>query len=743
MPNNVQQINFHVSGMHCASCAANIQRRLKKLPGVKEATVNYGNHQAAVSFDPHATPEYEIGQTVAKLGYKAHIGVHDHGDLTEKERVEELRQLRQRLFVSFPLTVLLLIGAMVPGAPDWLRQSWLMWILATPVQFWAGKNYYLSAWSALKNRTANMDTLIALGTSVAYASSAFSIVYENQLAALGISQLAYFETSATVITLVLLGKFLELRAKGQAATAMKRLLKLEAKIAHVFQKKTWQDLPLTDVRVGDRILVKPGEKVPVDGNIVSGSSAVDESMVTGEGLPVEKKAGDQVIGATMNTSGAFEMEARRVGDETMLAQIVRLVEEAQGSRPPVQNLADKISAYFVPIVIALSLLTFGLWLFFGPDPVWAHALVSMVSVLIIACPCALGLATPTSIMVGIGKGSELGILIKNAEALELGRRVQTIVFDKTGTLTEGKPRVQDIQMMRTFSVQEQQELLGRVRTIEERSNHPLAKAIAQYINDKGIPSAETAPEIIDVPGKGVRAKDTIGQMNIGSASLLAQENIQIDADQAQFMPVNMSRVYVADNHEALVSFSIADTIREESASVIAALNHQGIQTIMLTGDTREAAQHVQRELKLSQVIGQVLPQEKEQRIKELQQQKKGVAMIGDGINDAPALAAADLSIAMGQGTDVAIATAGVVLLRPDLRLIPVTLALSRATMKNIWQNLAWAFGYNVLLIPVAMGALAPIWGITINPIWAGAAMAFSSVSVVLNALRLKTFRSHI
>ncbi|MFA6512269.1 MAG: heavy metal translocating P-type ATPase [Patescibacteria group bacterium] len=730
-------ISFHVSGMHCASCAANISRKLKKMPGVSDAAVNYGNAQATVVFDPHHAHEKGIGMAVQKMGYKAHIGVHDHGDLSEQERNAELKRLRVKLAVAIPLSLLLIFGAMLPQAPSFLTNPWFMLLFATPVQFWAGSQFFLSAWSALKSKTANMDTLIALGTTVAYGASVAFVVFRSTFERYGIEDLMYFETAAAIITLVLLGKFLELRAKGQAATAIKRLLNLEAKTAHVFRNGAFTDLPVTEVTRGDRMLVKPGEKVPVDGVVLSGTSAVDESMVTGESLPVEKNEGDMVIGATINTSGAFDMRAERVGKETMLAQIVRLVEEAQGSRPPIQNLADAISAYFVPAVIALSLVTFGLWLAFGSEPAFPHAIVSMITVLIIACPCALGLATPTSIMVGIGRGSELGILIKNADALERGRHIRTVVFDKTGTLTDGKPSVQVMRVAEGIADGEQKAILARVRAAEERSAHPLAKAIAAFIASKRIESYEGSTDIQDIPGKGIRVQDAAGELFIGTAAFLEEHGATIPAEWTGG-DIRGSRVYVSEGKRAIALFAIADTIRAEAKDVIAMLTKRGIRSVMLTGDTDDAARSVQKELGITDVIARVLPQEKEQRVKELSG-KGAVAMVGDGINDAPALAAADLGIAMGAGTDVAIGTAGVVLLQNNLRLVPSLVALSRATMRNIWQNLGWAFGYNILLIPVAMGALVPLWGISISPVFASAAMALSSISVVLNALRLKRF----
>lgn len=753
-------LSFHVSGMHCASCASNISRALNKAEGVSEATVNYANEQATVHFDSKKITPEMIAQEVARVGYKANIHAHDSLDLSESERAAELSLLKKQLGVSGAFTSLLLIGAMLMlpeslSVLGFLKNTWVMWALATPVQFWVGKRYYQSALAALKNKTTNMDTLIALGTSVAYFYSVFVVLANNWLIQLSLPAHVYFETSATIITLVLLGKFLELRAKGQTSAAIKKLMGLQAKVAHLKKDGRILDVPIEEVKVGDVLLVKPGEKVPVDGIILKGQSSLNESMVTGESLPREKSEGDAVIGATLNTSRSFEMRAEKIGTETMLSQIIELVKSAQGSRPPVQKLVDTVSSYFVPVVIVLSILTFGIWMIFGPAPQFLYALISMISVLIIACPCALGLATPTSLMVGIGRGANAGILIKNAEALEVANTVTAVVFDKTGTLTEGKPAVQDVlygddllsvakKLKWNTSTKElaQNTLNQLVFSLESSSHHPLAQAVVNFFSpDKKLRVLETT-DLEDVSGKGIVGKVDGMQLLIGTHKFLTENKVVLEekllSESRQWQAEGKTVSHVAAGGKHLMSLSIADEVKAASKEVIALLKQKKIQSIMLTGDNTITARAIAKKLGITQVQAEVLPQDKEKIIRQLHQDGEVVAMVGDGINDAPALAQADVGIAMGGGTDVAMESAGITLLRSDIALVPQALNLSHATMKNIRQNLTWAFGYNVILIPVAMGILYPIWGIQLNPMLASAAMAFSSVSVVLNALRLKS-----
>lgn len=736
MSNN-QSISFHVSGMHCASCASNIQRKLRKTTGVNDASVNYANEQAAVMFDTTKLKPETIADAIASIGYTAHIDAPADSDIADSERAAELYNLKIKLIVSGILSILLM-ASMIPGLPMVLHNPWLMWVLATPVQFWAGKRFYQGAWSGIKNFSANMDTLVAMGTSAAYFFSAFVVLFETWLTSQGVSTHIYFEASAAIITFILLGKYLEIRAKAKTSAALKELLGLQAKTARLQRNKEWIEVPLEQIQVGDILLVKPGEKVPVDGTITQGESAIDESMVTGESLPVSKEKGDSVIGATINQSGSFQMQATKIGSDTMLATIIRLVQQAQGSRPPIQALVDTVASYFVPAVIVLSLLTFMAWWLFGPEPSLLMALVSMINVLIIACPCALGLATPTSLMVGIGRGAQAGILIKDAQALEIANKVKAVAFDKTGTLTKGKPEVQSSSYAQSFSVLE---VDSAILAVESLSHHPLAQALIAFVSSKKT-KKHIALNFKDHAGKGVSASVGKNTVLIGTQNFLQSQKVVIDTvlkstaltwqEQAQ------SVAHVAINGKHAGVYGIADAVKDSSKEVIHILKKMHITPVMITGDNKATAEAIAKQIGIDQVRSEVLPADKEQIIRELRKEHGVVAMIGDGINDAPALAAADVGIAMSGGTDVAIESAGVTLLRSDISLVPTALDLSKKTMRNIQQNLFWAFAYNVLLIPVAMGVLYPFTGIILNPIMAGAAMAFSSVSVVANALRLKS-----
>ncbi|HKY73694.1 MAG TPA: heavy metal translocating P-type ATPase, partial [Patescibacteria group bacterium] len=708
----MMKTTFPITGMHCASCAVNIQRTLSKMKGVASANVNYANEQATVEYDESCCNENGLSKTVESLGYKAHIGAKNNEDIAEQERAKELHILKKKLFVSAILTILLLVGAMIPFAPaTLLKIPWIAFLLAAPVQFWAGWQYYQTTWSGLKNRTANMDTLIALGTSVAFGYSVAVMMFEKQLLSLGLRADVYFEISATIITLILLGKYLEIRAKGQTSEAIKKLIGLQAKTARLIKNGKEQEVPIEHIQVGDILLVKPGEKIPVDGVITEGDTAIDESMVTGESIPVHKRVGHKVIGATINQSGSFQLRAEKIGAETMLAQIIKLVQEAQGSRAPIQKLVDVISSYFVPTVIVISLLTFLVWFNIGPEPQFIRALISLISVLIIACPCALGLATPTSIMVGTGKGAEVGVLIKDAEALEVAGKVRAIVFDKTGTLTEGKPQVQGVIFV--DGIKNKSRLLSQIYSIEKKSHHPLAGAIVQYVQKDA--KAISIEAFRDISGFGVSAMDGKEVVHIGTESLMKKEGISIPTNlykkAVQWKKEANTVSYIAVNKACLAVIAIADSVKPAAQKVVAELKKRGIQTVMITGDNTATAEAIAKKIGIDSVFAEVLPQDKEVKIRELKRQGKIVAMVGDGINDAPALAAADVGIAMGNGTDVAIESAGITLLRSDIALVPIALQLSRSTMRNIKENLLWAFGYNVILIPVAMGALYPLFGI--------------------------------
>ncbi|NCS97505.1 MAG: copper-translocating P-type ATPase [Candidatus Pacebacteria bacterium] len=741
-PNNTQKgesLSFHVSGMHCASCASLIQRSLKKTPGVSDANVNYANEQATVVFAGEKINTQRISEAVKKAGYTAHMDDDAAGDLAEKERTIELKQLKQQLLVSLGITIVLM-SLMMPFIPSQLHNPYFAMFLSAIVQFWAGRRFFKGAWSGLKNKTANMDTLVTLGTFVAFTYSTVVTLFSDWFVLSGIETHVYFEASAAIISFILLGKYLEIRAKAQTSSAIKKLLGLQPKTALVKQSGTWIETAITEVIVGDIILVKPGQKVPVDGVVMSGETSIDESMITGESFPVTKKIGDTVVGATINESGSIEMQATKVGSDTMLASIITLVKQAQGSRPPIQALVDVIAAYFVPVVIILSVLTFVTWLVVGPEPRFIRALVSMINVLIIACPCALGLATPTSLMVGMGRGASLGILIKDANALEVANKVKAIVFDKTGTLTQGKPIV---VAEKVYS--EEKKLMSILHGVEEKSHHPLASALADYAAKKM--ENKTALKISafkDVSGKGVEAFVGKASVLIGNMKHLHENMVAVSEDAKDFFAEYSAKghtvVFMAIDGQLSAVFSIADTLKENVAAMILELSEMGIASVMITGDSEKTAQAIAKQAGISQVLSEVLPHQKEEAIRNLRTEYEYVAMVGDGINDAPALATADVGIAMGGGTDVAIESAGITLLRSDVNLVPTSIKLSKATMSNIRQNLFWAFGYNIVLIPVAMGALYPIFGVVLNPMLAGAAMAFSSVSVVANALRLKRTR---
>lgn len=733
-------VSFHVSGMHCASCASNIQRKLRKTTGVEEASVNYANEQATVIFDSKKAGQKDIEKAIKSIGYVAHFDNDLNADLAEKERDRELKSLKTTLYLSGALT-LILISTMLPGMPMFLSNPWLLWLLATPIQFWAGKRFYKGAWSGIKNGSANMDTLVALGTSVAYFYSVAATLFSDWFTQHGIEQHVYFEASAAIITFILFGKYLEIRAKARTSSAIKELLNLQAKTAMIRKGDNWVEVPIEKVQVGDIVLVKPGQKIPVDGIVIEGESAVDESMITGESMPVSKKKGDKVVGATMNQSGSLQIRAEKIGAESMLAGIIRMVKAAQGSRPPIQALVDTISSYFVPAVIITALITFALWMIFGPDPRFPLALISMINVLIIACPCALGLATPTSLMVGMGVGAKNGILIKDAGALEIANKVKAVVFDKTGTLTEGKPTVQDAQIFHADKTQ----ALTMLKAIEELSHHPLAQAIVSYVDSQR--DGKTLKKIAvsafkDIPGRGVEAKINGQNILVGNQALLTEKKLSISDKDLKIIN-NLAEqghtvvLMTIDGKLALI-LGIADKLKPGAIETIKKLKEMGIECIMLTGDNRKAGETIGREVGITEIVAEVLPDQKERVIRDLRKRFSVLAMVGDGINDAPALASADVGIAMGGGTDVAIESAGITLLRSDIGLVPKALKLSKATMTNIRQNLFWAFAYNIVLIPVAMGALYPFFGVLLNPMLAGGAMAFSSVSVVFNALRLKT-----
>lgn len=732
-----ETVDLQLIGMYCAACAAKIEKVVSRMPGVSEANVNFAMETARVEYNPAEVSLGDIQQRVEKLGYQA-VSKRETLD-QEGHRKEAITKQKRKLLISAILS-LPLLWAMVSHfsftswiwMPDLFMNPWFQLALATPVQFYIGKQFYVGAYKALRNKSANMDVLVALGTSAAYF---YSLYLTIDWAAAGASvhhgPEMYYETSAVLITLVIMGKLFESMAKGRTSEAIKTLMGLQAKTALVVRGGQEITIPIEQVMAGDLVLVKPGEKIPVDGKVVEGTSAVDESMLTGESIPVEKKAGDAVIGATMNKNGRLTLEATKVGKETALAQIIKVVEEAQGSKAPIQRVADVISGIFVPIVVGIAVVAFLVWFFWVTPGNFAHALEIAIAILVIACPCALGLATPTSIMAGSGRAAELGVLFKGGEHLESTHKIDTIILDKTGTVTKGKPELTDVEVNDI----DEEVFLRLVGSAEKSSEHPLAEAIVAGIEARGIqlPAVE---HFEAVPGYGIRANVEGHEVLVGTRKLMAQHNVAIDSVLARMSELETEGktamlTAVDGRYAGLVA--VADTIKETSRAAVARLKQMGIEVIMITGDNERTAQAIAKQVGIDHVLAEVLPEGKADEVKKLQQQGKKVAMVGDGINDAPALAVADIGMAIGTGTDVAMEAADVTLMKGDLNSIPDAIYMSRKTMSNIRQNLFWALGYNSLGIPIAaIGLLAP---------WvAGAAMALSSVSVVMNALRLQRMK---
>jgi len=750
-----RKATFGVTGMTCASCVNHVEKNLRKLPGVVAAEVNLATEKATVEYDPAIAGPSDLKRAVEGAGYEVveaeAQGMTEQIDTGVAGR-SELVTLRNKMTFALVAGALILLASIPTWSgfplrdwfawvPEWLQNPYLLWALATPVQFWSGWQFYTGTWAAARHKTTNMSTLIAVGTSAAYLFSVGVILFPAFFAAAGQAEL-YFDTAVIIIGLILLGRFLEARARSRTSEAIKKLLGLQARTARVVRDGQEVDVPIEQVQGGDIVVVRPGEKVPVDGVVLEGRSAVDQSMLTGESIPVEKGPGDEVIGATLNKVGSFRFRATKVGKDTALAQIVRLVEEAQGSKAPIQRLVDVVTGYFVPAVIGLATLTFVVWFLVGPEPQLNHALLNFVAVLIIACPCALGLATPTSIMVGTGKGAESGILFRSAEALETLHKVGAIILDKTGTLTAGKPVVTDIVSSDGLA---EPELLRLAASAERGSEHPLGEAIVERAKELGL-ALEDATDFRAVPGRGIEARVGERPLLLGNLQLLRERGVALDGleDRAATLAAEgKTPMCVAADGSAAGLIGVADTLKPNSRDAVAALRRLGLEVYLLTGDNRRTAEAIAREVGIDgdKVLADVLPDQKAEKVKELQARGLKVAMVGDGINDAPALARADVGLAIGTGTDVAMEAADVTLISGDLAKIPTAIALSKATMRNIKQNLFWAYAYNTLLIPVAMGVLYPLFGIFLSPVLAAAAMATSSVSVVSNALRLRRFRA--
>jgi Cu+-exporting ATPase len=733
-----------IEGIVCASCVQKIEKALLEVRGVVKAAVNLATGRARVEFLPSETSVAEFRRTIESTGYKVLEVPADAAseDIERAARLKEYRTLRLRFLSGIVLALVIFIGSMhhwFPWAPRFLGNFYFLWFLTTPVQFLIGWPFLRGAWKSFRHRTADMNTLVAVGTLSAYLYSAAATVFPSFFQQAGIAPVVYFDTSAFIIALILFGRLLEARAKGQTSEAIRKLAGLEPKTARVIRDGAEIDIPIGEVRVGDLVLVRPGERLPVDGVVEDGRSTVDESMITGESMPVSKVPGDEVVGATLNKSGSFRFRATKVGKDTALAQIIRLVQEAQGSKAPIQRLADVIAGYFVPIVISIAVATFVIWFDFGPAPPLTFALLNFVAVLIIACPCALGLATPTAVMVGTGKGAENGILIKGGESLETVHRVDTILFDKTGTLTKGEPEVTDIITLPSFP---QEELLRLAAAAEKRSEHPLGEAIVRKARERNVAIGEPR-EFQAVEGHGVEATVEAKKILLGNSRLMADRGVEIGELRKKAEDLSgegKTVMFAAVDGKPAGLLAVADTLKDNSVEAVAGLRKLGLEVVMLTGDHRKTAEAIAAQAGISRVIPEVLPENKVQEIKKLQEAGRRVAMVGDGINDAPALAQADIGIAIGTGTDIAMEASDITLIRDDLRAVASAIALSKRTLKIIKQNLFWAFFYNVVGIPVAAGVLYPFFGLLLNPIIASAAMAFSSVSVVSNSLRLRRFK---
>ncbi|NWF63551.1 MAG: heavy metal translocating P-type ATPase [Chloroflexi bacterium] len=741
-------IKLGIENLRCASCVKFIEEELKSTDGVLSATVNIATQEASVDYLPQKTTLAQLNAAIEAWGYKPRQAISDAPvDKQEEAHAREYRRLMRMFWFSAIVSVPVLLFAYPQYVPlirdlsmETIRWAWILSAIATlPVLFYSGYDFFTGAWAAFKHRSANMNTLIALGTGAAWLYSTFAIALPTVFPE-GTSE-PFYDVVAVVIALVVLGQALELRAKGQSSAAIKKLLGLQAKTARVIRDGKEMDLPVEEVLVGDVIQVRPGEKVPVDGVIVEGSSAVDESMLTGESLPVSKKQGDEVIGATLNKTGAFKFRATKVGKDTALAQIVKMVQDAQNSKAPIARLADTISGYFVPIVMILAVWTFVIWFVIGPQPQLVYALVTSVTVLIIACPCALGLATPMSLMVGIGKGAEHGILIRSGEALQTARVIQTVVLDKTGTITKGKPELTDVILTNSMNGNSHQ-LLRLVASVEKVSEHPLAQAIVDGAQSRKIELTEVR-EFEAIPGHGVSAKVEGRSVLIGNLKLMNREKIalgDLEEKSKSLADDGKTPMFVAVDGKVAGIVAVADTVKEDSAEAIKALQGLGIEVVMITGDNRRTAEAIARKVGVTRVLAEVLPEDKANNVHLLQAENKIVAMVGDGINDAPALAQADVGLAIGTGTDVAIEASDITLIKGSLKGVVTAIEVSRATMTNIYQNLFGAFIYNTLGIPVAMGLLFPFFGLLLSPLIAGAAMAFSSVTVVGNANRLRGFK---
>ena len=759
MPALPETATLDIEGMTCASCASFVEKSLSRTPGVQSAIVNFATEQATVHYLPDQATPAALKAAVVDAGYGVterapDTSAAERNAETDRQKALAYQKLKRRFGVAVGLAVVIMTLSMLMLWPSMMARVNMQWLnyglllLTLPVLLYSGREFYSSAWNGFKHRAANMDTLIAVGTGAAFCYSLAATVVPGFFTSRGLVPEVYYDTTATIIALILLGKVLELRAKTQTSAAIRSLMGLQAKTARVLRPGGEEvDVPIEQVQLGDVVVVRPGEKVATDGLITEGQSSLDEAMLTGESLPVEKKTGDPVFGATLNKTGSFRFRVTKVGADTMLAQIVQLVQDAQGSRAPIQRLADKISAIFVPTVVVIAILTFVVWFDFAPVGTRLPlALVNFVAVLIIACPCALGLATPTAIMVGTGKGAEHGVLIRNAEALEKAYQVTTVLLDKTGTITRGEPAVTDFLTPNLAPNQDAARLLQVVAAVERQSEHPLAAAVVRYATAQEVATKLVATEFRAVAGKGAAATVDGQAVLIGNRRLLSDEGATLSpalaAQAEQLLSHAKTVLYVAIAGQTVGLIGVADTVRDTSAAAIQRLQALGIEVVMMTGDNPQTAAQVAGQVGITRFFSEVLPHDKASKVKELQAEGRVVAMVGDGINDAPALAQADIGLAIGSGTDVAMEAAGITLMRSDLNGVVTAIELSRQTMRTIKQNLFFAFIYNTLGIPIAAGVLYPFFGVLLSPMLAAGAMALSSVSVLTNSLRLRSFNNH-
>ena len=728
--------SFPVTGMTCASCAGSVESVLKHTEGVFDASVNFANSSVLVEYDKELSPN-QLQNALREVGYDIIIDAEDPSEVQQELQQKHYQDIKNRTIWSAILTLPIFVLGMF--YMQWEPGKWISLVLAFPILFWFGRSFFINAFKQAKHGKANMDTLVALSTGIAFLFSVFNTFFPEFWLSRGIEPHVYYEAATVIITFISLGKLLEEKAKSNTSSAIKKLMGLQPKTLKIIENGEEREIPISSVQVGQTILVRPGEKIPVDGEVSKGSSYVDESMITGEPVPVQKSQGEKVFAGTVNQKGSFQFTAEKVGGETLLSQIIKMVQQAQGSKAPVQKLVDKIAGIFVPVVLGISIVTFIVWMSVGGDNAFSQALLTSVAVLVIACPCALGLATPTAIMVGIGKGAENNILIKDAESLELGHKVNAVILDKTGTITEGKPLVTDIFWKdKLEDINEYKKVL---LAIEAQSEHPLAEAVVNHLKDENIEKAEIT-SFESITGKGVKAQQQNGsKYYVGNHKLMVEKDIQIDATLMQTAESLEEKaktvIFFGNEDQVLAILAIADKIKETSKMAIATLQERGIEVYMLTGDNNKTASAVAKQVGITNYQGEVMPSDKAAFVEKLQADGKIVAMVGDGINDSHALAQANVSIAMGKGSDIAMDVAKMTLITSDLQSIPKALELSKRTVLGIRQNLFWAFIYNIIGIPIAAGVLYPVNGFLLDPMIAGAAMAFSSVSVVANSLRLK------